>query len=75
MADRVFSTLAVCCPKLTAVVVMTEGDYSSASAFMKSKQTDLHGLTTIVDMVVEPHMVKHFEPCSDVLEPVKFFST
>jgi hypothetical protein len=71
-----FSTLAMSCPTLTAVVVKTcwcipKDDYK-VYAFLKSKQIDLYGHTTVVGMPVEPHMVKHYEPCSDILEPDRF---
>lgn len=75
-ADMTFSTLAMSCPTLTAVVVKTcwcmpKDDYK-VYAFLKSKQIDLYGHTTVVGMPVEPHMVKHYEPCSDILEPDRF---
>jgi hypothetical protein len=44
----------------------------SCASFMRSKQIDLFGHTTVVGMPVEPHMVKHYEPCSDILEPDRF---
>ena len=37
-------------------------------AFIRSKQTDLYGNTSTVGMAVETHMVKHYEPCSDILD-------
>ena len=36
--------------------------------FIRSKQTDLYGNTSIVGMAVETCMVKHYEPCSDILD-------
>lgn len=37
-------------------------------AFIRSKQIDLYGNTSTVGMAVETHMVKHYEPCSDILD-------
>lgn len=74
-ADKILSALAISCPKFTTVVIETRGEFgalSSRSAFLRSKQIDLHGHETVLGMAVEPHMVKHYEPCSDILEPVKF---
>jgi hypothetical protein len=66
VADVVLSTLALNCPTLAAVVIKTTWHITDTGppvhAFLKSKQTDLYGRTTIVDMAVEPHMVKHHEP-------------
>lgn len=37
-------------------------------AFIRSKQTDPYGNTSTVGMAVETRMVKHYEPCSDILD-------
>jgi hypothetical protein len=37
-------------------------------AFIRSKQIDPYGNTSIVGMAVEARMVKHYEPCSDILD-------
>jgi hypothetical protein len=80
-ADRLLSELANNCPELAVVVIEIEDnrrfssddgtvpDYDGTTyAFIRSKQTDLYGNTSIVGMAVETHMVKHYEPCSDVLD-------
>ena len=75
-ADTILSTLASACPRLNVVVIETKWMYGkdnyAVRAFLKSKQTDLYGRTTIVGMPVELCMVKHYEPCSDILEPDRF---
>ena len=81
-ADKVFSTLASTCPHFVALVIeakcVPETQESGrlrgfqAFAFMKSKQTDLYGHTSVVRMAIEPHMVKHDEPCAEILEPERF---
>jgi hypothetical protein len=75
-ADKILSTLASSCPRLKVVVIEATWEYGLADyavrAFLKSKQIDLFGHSTVVGMPVEPHMIKHYEPCSDVLEPDKF---
>lgn len=75
-ADKIFSTLASACPKLKVVVIETAWQYgrddSAVRAFLKTRQIDLYGHTTIVGVPVEPHMVKHYEPCSDILESDRF---
>jgi len=82
-ADKILSELANNCPDLTAIVIEIKEDRgrdpntgrwpesaSASYAFIRSKQTDLYGCTAIVGMAVETHMVKHYEPCSDVLDLV-----
>lgn len=75
-ADKILSTLASDCPRLNVVVIEIAWQYGrsdhSVHAFLKSKQIDLFGHTSVVGMPVEPHMVKHYEPCSDILEPDRF---
>lgn len=75
-ADKILSTLASSCPRLKVVVIETMWEYSrdnsAVRAFLRSKQTDLYGRTTVVGMPVELCMVKHYEPCSDILEPDRF---
>ena len=75
-ADKILSTFASSCPRLKVVVIETAWEYGrddyAVRAFLRSKQTDLYGRTTIVGMSVEPHMVKHYEPCSDILYPDEF---
>jgi hypothetical protein len=71
-ADRLLPELADDCPELTAVVIEVEDnrrfssddgtipDYDGTThAFIRSKQTDPYGNTSIVGMAVETHMVKH----------------
>jgi hypothetical protein len=75
-ADKTLSTLASSCPKLNVLVLECTGNYTlngfTVNAFLRSKQTDLYGHTTIVGVPVKPHMIKHYEPCSDILEPDRF---
>lgn len=37
-------------------------------AFIRAQQIDLYGNMSTVGMAVETHMVKHYEPCSDILD-------
>lgn len=37
-------------------------------AFIRAQQIDLYGNLSTVGMAVETHMVKHYEPCSDILD-------
>lgn len=75
-ADMVFSTLAVNCPAFTVVVIKTTQVYPHTNpgthAFLRSKQIDLYGRSSIVGMSVEPFMVKHCEPCSEILDADNF---
>jgi hypothetical protein len=72
-ADTLFTTLATSCPRFKVVVL---ADYRPKSpgalAFLKSKQISQSDQTTIVGTLVELSMIKHYEPCSDILEPHDF---
>jgi hypothetical protein len=76
--DKIFSSLAVSCPSLTVVILKVDGrtverwEDDGTQSFLRSKQIDLYGQTRVVDMFVEPHMVKHHEPCAEILEPKNF---
>jgi hypothetical protein len=49
-------------------------EYKDATyAFIRSKQTDPYGNTSTVGMAVETPMVKHYEPCSDILDLMGVF--
>ena len=76
--DRIFSSLAAGCPNLTVVVLKVDGrtvyryEDDGTYPFLRSKQIDLHCQTNVVGMAVERHMVKHCEPCSEILELQNF---
>jgi hypothetical protein len=75
--DRIFSSLAASCPDLTVVVLKVNGilemsEDTGTHPFLRSKQIDLYGQTRVVGMAEELHMVKHHEPCSEILEPNSF---
>lgn len=75
-ADKIFSTLASRCPRLKVVVIEStwgcDLDDFAVRAFLKSERISLYGYLTAVGMPVEPCMVKHHEPCSEILEPDRF---
>lgn len=43
-------------------------------AYLRARQVDLYGQWTVVGVRVEPHMVKHHVPYTDVLEPERFIT-
>lgn len=54
----------------------TMPQYEDATyALIRSKQTDPYGNTSIVGMAVETRMVKHYEPCSDILDLMGVFTS
>jgi hypothetical protein len=71
-ADTIFSTLVPSCARLTVVVFETYGDAEGTYAFLMLKQIGLNGQMAVVGTPVEPRMVKHYEPCSDVLKDANF---
>jgi len=80
-ADKILSELADSCPELTESDSDLNSDdgkmmpeYKDATyAFIRSKQTDPYGNTSTVGMAVETPMVKHYEPCSDILDLMGVF--
>jgi len=73
-ADKIF---ALNLPKLTAVVFVIEGEQHLKlppirCAFLLSKELDQDGVLRSSVVPVEPHMVKHYVPCADILEEEKF---
>jgi hypothetical protein len=76
--DKIFSSLAASCPDLTVVILKVDGrtveryDDDGTHPFLRSKQIDLHGQTRVVGMAEELHMVKHCEPCAEILESDNF---
>jgi hypothetical protein len=76
--DKIYSSLAANCPHLTVVVLKVDGrtvemwEDDGTHPFLRSKQIDLHGQTNVVGMAVEWHMVKHYEPCSEILQRENF---
>jgi len=77
IVDKVFTSLAIDCPHLAVIVLVTMGKFhqdDGVDTFMRAKQIDSSGESTFTGMPVEHHMVKHYEPCSEILEPEKFGS-
>jgi hypothetical protein len=69
--DNIFSSLATGCPDLAVVAIHVSAALrrdDGIRCFLRSNQIDLLGQTNFVITPVELHMVKHFEPCSDILE-------
>ena len=76
-ANKVFQTLGTGCPGLTVLLFRAQdvefvGDgyetYDHLFAFIRSLKTDESGHATYEAVSVEPHMLKHYEPRSDILD-------
>jgi hypothetical protein len=75
IVDKAFASLAISCPDLAVIVLATMGNFSAddgTHSFLRTKQIDLRGETTFIGMPIEHHMIKHYEPCSEILEPERF---
>lgn len=75
-ADQIFSRLALNCPQFATLAIRL-GRYackfeSGKHAFLRSKKIDLHGHAAFVGEAIEPHMLKHYESCVEVLKPTRF---
>jgi hypothetical protein len=77
VADKIFQALVPTCPKFMAVILDVQGDFDHFAfskpylphAFIRSKQTDPAGRFTYAGAPVKATMVKHYEPCFDLLDP------
>jgi hypothetical protein len=76
-ANKVIQTLGPCCPGLTVLLfraqdveLVGEGHepYDHLYAFIRSLKIDESGHATYEAVPVEPHMLKHYETRSDILE-------
>ena len=75
LADKTFAELLEHCPKLVALVIEARepGDDGFSAdrrktGFLRAKQTDLYGRITAHAEYIQVRMIKHVEPCSEVLE-------
>ncbi|KAK5125413.1 hypothetical protein LTR85_000522 [Meristemomyces frigidus] len=75
LADTIFKELSDACPHLTGLVIdaRREGqDCSSQTVerfgFVRARLTDICGGTRTIGVPIEPHMIKHHEPCSEIFE-------
>jgi hypothetical protein len=71
-ANKVFHTLAPSCPAFTALLFRAQelDDDDSSDylfAFVRSSKVDKSGCTTYEAVSVQPHLLKHYEPRSDIL--------
>jgi hypothetical protein len=77
VADKIFQAPVPTCPKLLAVILDIRGESDSSAsgkpympfAFVRSKESDPTGRSMYVGTPVKATMVKHYEPCFDLLDP------
>nr|OQO19521.1 hypothetical protein B0A51_12177 [Rachicladosporium sp. CCFEE 5018] len=81
LANKIFHELLPACPRLRVVVVdaweMPQDEapgHFATFAYLRASQTDVYGCTRAVAVEEPLHMIKHHEPCSDILEPEKFLA-
>ena len=74
-ASRVFSSLAIDCPRLMAAVIVAPDPVLGGKqqrGFMRFRQTDYYGRTNFVGVMTDISAIKHHEPASDILEDEQF---
>lgn len=76
-AYRIFQTLVPDCPDFAVVAFDTWADCDieescHRTAFVRVKQITASGQTTYTGTAVDFHMVKHYEPYSDLLDEEQF---
>ncbi|KAK5136360.1 hypothetical protein LTR08_003486 [Meristemomyces frigidus] len=75
IANRILGALCDSCPNLNALVIdarRTDQDCSDQDVrqfgFLRARQTDICGRVTAVGVPIKAHLIKHYEPCSEILE-------
>ncbi|KAK6433909.1 hypothetical protein LTR95_009914, partial [Oleoguttula sp. CCFEE 5521] len=81
LANKMFHDLETGCPRLRVVVVeaweMPPDDateYFATFTFLRAAQTDMYGCTRPVAVEEPLYMIKHHEPCWDILGPDRFMT-
>ena len=72
-ADKIFEILGSSCPHLTVVVFefRLHAFLNPAWSFVRSKEIGRAVQAKCLGMNVAPHMIRDYEPCSDIFEPEK----
>lgn len=75
IANEIFNVLFEPCPHFTGLVIDARETYGDCSrrtverlGFLCARQADERGRTKAVGIPIEPHMIKHHEPFSDIFE-------
>ncbi|KAK4541738.1 hypothetical protein LTR36_007447 [Oleoguttula mirabilis] len=75
LADKIFQRLATPCPRFAALVLEVRGDDDDSGSlrplqygYLRGARTDMYGRTAAVGIPIEVHLIKHHEPCCEVLE-------
>ena len=76
LGTAIFAKLHISCPKLSALVFNPRGKWDDCDVYgfprnfgyLRVLQTDLFGRNTATASVIEPHMVKDYEPGYEILE-------
>lgn len=75
LANKIFDELAPSCPHLAGLVIDARKPGEDCRSrdvrqfgFLRARQIDLCGRTKTVGIAIEPHMIKHHEPCSEIFE-------
>lgn len=70
--NKLFETLRPHCPLLTALLCRAQDDSPWSSdylfAYIRTMKLNDSGQSTHEVVSIEPHMLKHHEPCSDILD-------
>jgi hypothetical protein len=81
LANNVFSTLALNCPKLLALVIACWRRCSEYDAwqrnvhcYLKATQIDVFGRISVVAVDSTPAQIRSVELCSDIVEPERFLT-
>lgn len=73
-ADLVFDSLVPSCPWFVALIVDLNTEYGDplhSMEFLRSKQINVFGKMSYVGRPVEQGTIKHYEPCSNVLQSLE----
>ncbi|KAK5728148.1 hypothetical protein LTR17_012157 [Elasticomyces elasticus] len=74
LANKIFKELSASCPDLVGLVIDARDKYNDCKrrpvarlGYLRGTTTDACGRREAVGVPVEPDMIKHHEPCADIL--------
>ncbi|KAK5726851.1 hypothetical protein LTR15_002741 [Elasticomyces elasticus] len=77
LANKIFKELSVSCPDLVGLVIDARDKYNDCKrrpvaqlGYLRGATTDACGRREAVGVPTEPDMIKHYEPCAEILDDV-----
>ena len=74
LTDKIFERLGTSCTRLTALIFDVRALHDDCGrpvlwyGYLRGTQFDNYGRKATVSIPIERHMIKHHEPCSEILD-------